>query len=150
MGFLLTDRTLFIAAVAPVASLQRRYAARVASPPISPSPNRATVWALCINAVTEQLIGNNMSQIIDNTAQNRFELPVEGYLATEHYNREGNVITLQHTEVPPELGGKGVGSTLVKAVLDRVRGQGLKVVAQCTFVKSWIDRHPDYADLLRG
>jgi predicted GNAT family acetyltransferase len=89
-----------------------------------------------------------MSDIIDNKAQHRFELEVEGHLATEHYRREGKVIVLVHTEVPPELSGKGVGSRLVKGVLDVVRAEGLKVVAECDFVKGWIGKHPDYADLL--
>jgi len=87
-------------------------------------------------------------KINNNTAQHRFELEVEGHLATAHYEREGNVFTFTHTEVPPELGGKGVGSTLVKGALDQVRAEGLKVVAQCPFVKAWIGKHAAYADLL--
>ncbi len=91
-----------------------------------------------------------MSELIDNKAQHRFELDVDGHLATEHYKRDGNVIVLEHTEVPPELSGKGVGSRLVKGVLDRIRAEGLKVVAECAFVKGWIDKHPAYADLLKN
>jgi len=59
------------------------------------------------------------------------------------------VITFVHTEVPAELGGQGVGSKLVKGALDQVRADGLKVVAQCPFVRGWIEKHPDYADLLK-
>ena len=91
-----------------------------------------------------------MSDIIDNRAQHRFEWDVDGHLATEHYKREAGVIALQHTEVPPELGGRGIGSKLVKGVLDQVRREGLKVIPQCDFVKSWIDKHPDYADLVQA
>ena len=74
-----------------------------------------------------------MSAIIDNKADHRFELEVEGHLATEHYKRDGNVITFEHTDVPKELGGKGVGSKLVQGALDQVRAAGLKVVPQCPF-----------------
>jgi len=91
-----------------------------------------------------------MSDVIDNKAHHRFELEVESHLATEHYKLDGNVITFEHTEVPPELGGKGVGSRLVQGALDQIRAEGLKVVAQCPFVKAWIGKHPDYADLLRA
>jgi predicted GNAT family acetyltransferase len=94
-------------------------------------------------------MADDMSDIIDNRARHRFELEVEGHLATEHYRRDGNVIIFEHTEVPPELAGKGVGSRLVKGALDEVRAEGLKVIAQCPFVKGWIDKHPDYADLLK-
>ena len=89
-----------------------------------------------------------MSAIIDNKADHRFELEVEGHLATEHYKRDGNVITFEHTDVPKELGGKGVGSKLVQGALDQVRTAGLKVIPQCPFVKAWIEKHADYQDLL--
>jgi predicted GNAT family acetyltransferase len=85
----------------------------------------------------------------NNTAKHRFELEVEGHLAATYYERSGNVITFVHTEVPPELGGKGVGSALVKGALDQVRAEGLQVVAQCPFVKAWIGKNPAYADLLK-
>jgi predicted GNAT family acetyltransferase len=87
-------------------------------------------------------------KIKNNMAQHRFELEVEGHLATAHYERDGNVITFMHTEVPAELGGKGIGSTLIKGALEQVRAQGLKVVAECPFVKAWIGKHAAYADLL--
>lgn len=91
-----------------------------------------------------------MSDVVDNRNEHRFELNVDGHIAAAYYKRAGNVITFNHTEVPAELGGKGIGSKLVKAALDQVRAVGLKVVAQCPFVKGWIDKHPDYADLLKA
>ena len=87
--------------------------------------------------------------IRDNTAQHRFELDADGGTAVMYYRLEPGVITLMHTEVPPELGGKGVGSQLIKGALDQVRAEGLKVIAQCPFVKAYIEKHPDYADLLK-
>jgi uncharacterized protein len=97
----------------------------------------------------EKLTGGNMNDVVDNKDEHRFELTVEGHLAAAYYQRADGVITFVHTEVPPELGGKGVGSNLVKGSLDRVRAEGLKVVAQCPFVKGWIDKHADYAGLLK-
>ena len=91
-----------------------------------------------------------MSDIVDNKAQHRFELVVEGHLAAAYYKVEGNVITFVHTEVPPELGGKGVGSKLVQGALDQVRSEGMKVIAECPFVKAWIGKHPEYKDLLKS
>lgn len=90
-----------------------------------------------------------MSAVIDNRAHHRFELEVEGHVATEHYKLDGNVITFAHTEVPTELGGKGVGSKLLQGALDQVRAAGLKLIPQCPFVKAWIDKHPDYQDLAK-
>jgi predicted GNAT family acetyltransferase len=53
-----------------------------------------------------------------------------------------------HTEVPKELEGRGIGSALVRGLLEIARAQGLKVQAVCPFVKAYLDRHPEYADLL--
>ena len=91
-----------------------------------------------------------MSDIVDNKPQHRFELVVEGHLAAAYYKLDGNVITFVHTEVPPELGGQGVGSRLVKGALDQVRALGWKVVAQCPFVRGYIEKHAEYQDLLRA
>ena len=91
-----------------------------------------------------------MTDIVDNKAQHRFELAVDGHIAAAYYELAGGVITFVHTEVPPELGGKGIGSKLAKGALDQVRTDGLKVIAQCPFVKAWIDKHPDYAELLKA
>ncbi|HLX15962.1 MAG TPA: GNAT family N-acetyltransferase [Bradyrhizobium sp.] len=90
-----------------------------------------------------------MTDVINNRAHHRFELTVDGHLAATYYKIAGDVITFIHTEVPPELGGKGVGSKLIKGALDQVRGEGLKVVAQCEFVKAYIAKHAEYADLLK-
>ena len=90
-----------------------------------------------------------MSDVINNKAHHRYELEVEGHLAATYYTLEGDVLTFVHTEVPPELGGKGIGSKLVKGALDQVRAAGLKVVAQCPFVRAWIEKHADYQDLLK-
>jgi uncharacterized protein len=90
-----------------------------------------------------------MSDVINNKAHHRFELEMDGHLAIEHYTLDGNVITFEHTEVPKELGGKGVGSKLVQGALDQVRAAGLTLIPQCPFVKAWIDKHPDYADLVK-
>ena len=88
--------------------------------------------------------------VIDNTADHRFELVVGGHLAAAYYRRDGDVITFVHTEVPPELGGQGVGSRLVAGALDQVRAKGWKVIADCPFVKSYIGKHAEYQDLLQA
>jgi hypothetical protein len=89
-----------------------------------------------------------MSEILNNRARHRYELTADGHIAATYYEIAGNVITLEHTEVPAELGGKGIGSKLVKGALDQVRADGLKVIAKCPFVKAYIEKHGDYADML--
>jgi predicted GNAT family acetyltransferase len=85
----------------------------------------------------------------DNPAENRYELIVDGHLAGTYYKLSDGVITFVHTEVPKELGGRGIGSQLVKGALDDVRARNLKVVAQCPFVAGYIGKHADYSDLMK-
>ena len=91
-----------------------------------------------------------MADVVNNPTHYRYELVVEGHLAATYYSVADGVITFIHTEVPAELGGKGVGSQLIKGALDQVRAEGLKVIPQCPFAKAYIDKHPEYADLLKG
>ena len=67
-----------------------------------------------------------MTDVVNNKVHHRYELAVDGHLAATYYKISGDVITFVHTEVPPELGGKGIGSKLVKGALDQVRSEGLK------------------------
>jgi hypothetical protein len=50
-----------------------------------------------------------------------------------------------HTEVPKELEGRGIGSTLVRGALELAKGQGLTIKARCPFVATYIRKHPDLA-----
>lgn len=87
------------------------------------------------------------NNVRDNTERRRFELDAGGHIAFSEYSRDGGVLTVMHTEVPPVLNGKGIGSALVRGLLDIARAQGLKVVPKCPFVSGYIDKHPEYADL---
>jgi predicted GNAT family acetyltransferase len=91
-----------------------------------------------------------MSEVVNNKARDRYELVVDGHMAATYYELADHVITFVHTEVAPELGGKGIGSKLVKGALDQVRAEGLKVIARCPFVKAYIDKHAEFADLVKG
>ena len=84
----------------------------------------------------------------DNEDRSRFELDVEGAIAFVAYRKSPGAITLVHTVVPPELGGKGVGSKLARATLDAVRAQGLKLTVECEFIQGYMSKHPEYNDLL--
>jgi predicted GNAT family acetyltransferase len=64
------------------------------------------------------------------------------------YQHRGSTLVMTHTEVDQDSGRSGLGGTLVRGALDDVRSQGFKVVPLCPFVRGWIDRHPDYADLV--
>ena len=85
----------------------------------------------------------------DNPERHRFELGADGHVAFSNYKRDGSTITIMHTKVPAALNGRGIGSALVRGMLDIARAQRLNVVPLCPFVKAYIGKHPEYADLLR-
>ncbi len=90
-----------------------------------------------------------MSEVRDNPARSRFEMASGGAVAFVEYERAGGGrIALLHTEVPEALSGQGVGSRLVRGVLDRIRADGLKVVPRCEFVAAYVERHPEYRDMV--
>jgi predicted GNAT family acetyltransferase len=85
----------------------------------------------------------------DNPGESRYELLLDNHLVGEIlYRLSPDAVVLLHTEVLPSLEGKGLGARLVAGALDDVRARGLHVVAVCPFVRSYIRRHPDYADLV--
>jgi uncharacterized protein len=90
-------------------------------------------------------------EVRDASDQHRYEAVsgevVAGFI---EYRDANGSRTLRHTEVSDDFEGKGIGSTLAKAALDDIRAKGLKVRPVCPFVAGWLDRHPDYADLVAG
>ncbi len=89
-------------------------------------------------------------EITHDHAGNRFVLSVDGQPAGEaHYTLSGDVAAFDHTEVPPEFGGRGIAGRLVQHAMDAVRAAGeWKVRPTCPYVKHWFSQHPDYSDLL--
>ncbi|MDO5769575.1 MAG: GNAT family N-acetyltransferase [Psychrobacter sp.] len=87
--------------------------------------------------------------ITHNPSANRFETTIDGHTGYISYQSKGDTLVYDHTIVPSELGGQGIGSALVKHALDYARQQGKKVVPQCSFVASYIDKHEQYQDLLK-
>ena len=79
----------------------------------------------------------------------RYEI-VEGdrVLGIAAYHHRGSTLVFTHTEVDEHSEHSGLGGTLVRAALDDVRSQGATIVPLCPFVRGWIERHPDYADLV--
>lgn len=83
--------------------------------------------------------------VVLNDDLSRFELIVDGHTAFITFTRDGDTMILEHTEVPEELGGKGVGSRIVRGALDYIEANHLSLVPHCAFVKSYLERHPDDA-----
>ena len=85
--------------------------------------------------------------VTHNEAESQFEAKVDGKVSVAAYNLDGDTITFTHTNVPEELGGRGIAQKMVTAGLDYARSKGLKVVPQCSYVKRFMEKHSEYNDL---
>jgi len=88
-------------------------------------------------------------QVENNRQAQRFEVHADGALAVAEYELEPGTITFTHTKVPPELSGRGIANRLAEAGLGWAREQRLRVVPHCAFIASYIERHPEYAELTK-
>jgi predicted GNAT family acetyltransferase len=88
------------------------------------------------------------TRVENNADASRYELFVDDELAAiADYRLTGDVVVFPHTEVRPELRGRGLGEVLVKEALDDVRSSGRTVHATCWFVAEFIENNPEYRDL---
>jgi predicted GNAT family acetyltransferase/glutaredoxin len=87
--------------------------------------------------------------VVNDSGANRYELLLDGRrIGLLAYHRRKNRIALTHTEVNAACEGRGFGSRLAAAALDDAREQGLAVVPLCPFIAGYIERHPEYRDLV--
>ena len=91
---------------------------------------------------------SDTSAVSHDPARGRFELRTDAGTAVLAYDRRGDVLEMMHTEVPRAAEGQGYGATLAEAALDFARRDGARVIPSCPFVAAFIERHPDYADLV--
>lgn len=83
-----------------------------------------------------------------NTDERRFEAEIEGELALTEYHRNNELMVFTRTFVPEDLRHEGVAARIVKVALDYARERGYRVEPQCSYVADWIERHPDYQELV--
>ncbi|MDH2428814.1 GNAT family N-acetyltransferase [Sphaerisporangium sp. TRM90804] len=87
--------------------------------------------------------------VVDNADASRYEVTVDGRLAGfADYRRKPGKLVITHTEIDDEFEGRGLGSRLVRGALDGAREAGVHVVPLCPFVARYVEKHPEYADLI--
>ena len=87
--------------------------------------------------------------VVDVPERGRFEVRIgDRVVGLASYHVENGLMTLPHTEVDPSMGGRGLGKALVSAVLDAARERGLHVLPYCSFVRHYIQQHPETLDLV--
>jgi NAD+ kinase len=89
------------------------------------------------------------ASVVDNFEERRYELLLGGEVAgVLHYRRHGERIELMHTEIEQSFEGRGLGGRLASAALQDARSRATPVVVTCPFVSGYLQRHPEFADLV--
>jgi predicted GNAT family acetyltransferase len=86
--------------------------------------------------------------IYNNEPRQQFQTQVDGQLASLEYRLHEGTMVLMHTEVPPALGGRGIGSALAEYALNYARTHHLPVKIYCPFVAAYVRRHPEHQDII--
>ena len=86
-----------------------------------------------------------LPQVRDDPGHNRFVLELDGHVGELQYLTQPGRLILVHTEVPEELGGRGVGGALVRAAVERARTEQRTIVPWCPFARRWLQQHEDVA-----
>lgn len=89
-----------------------------------------------------------VNDVRNNETESRFECTVDGKVSVIEYESSPGKIIFTHTEVPEELSGRGIAKDMVVAALKHARDKKLRVVPLCSYVATYIERHPEYADLV--
>jgi len=89
-----------------------------------------------------------MSDIIDNSARNRFELSRDDHIAYADYHLNDQVLNIDYVFAPPELRGTGAAGDLMKGIVAHARATGLKLHPICGYAAAWLQRAKDTHDLL--
>lgn len=92
---------------------------------------------------------SNSYELIDNTRLRQYEFRIGELTPRIEYEiSESGLIYLNHTEVPPELEGRGIASALVLAALEDIERRGMRLIPTCPYVASYIRRHPQWERLV--
>jgi NAD+ kinase len=87
--------------------------------------------------------------VVDSFEQNRYEVLLGGEVAgVLHYRRRGGVVDLTHTEIDQAFEGRGLAGRLATAAFTDARNRSTPVRVTCPFITGWLDRHPEYSDLI--
>lgn len=87
-------------------------------------------------------------QIEHNQKSSRFEAHVDGQLCVAEYRLTAGIMQMTHTLVPPSLEGRGIAAQLVRAALAYAQAEGLRIDPVCSYVRAYMQRHPETASLL--
>lgn len=89
------------------------------------------------------------TEVRDNRDAKRFEIHVDGELAGfAQYKPGEGTVAITHTEIDDAYAGQGLAKVLAGDTLDELRSRGVGVLPFCPFFRGYIQKNPDYLDLV--
>lgn len=105
---------------------------------------RGSFYAYAFHDALESIMSHDIRHL---STAHRFETTVDGFTCELDYQLQDRIMTITHTGVPDEVGGRGIAGELVRAAFETARSEGWKVVPACSYARIWVERHPEYAAL---
>lgn len=83
----------------------------------------------------------------------RFTISVDGTQAgftefIDHTTDSGSQRIFPHTEIDEAFGGRGLATILVAEAVESTRAAGLRIVPVCSMVAGYLDKHPEFNDMV--
>jgi predicted GNAT family acetyltransferase len=97
-------------------------------------------------AIMKTVSSDSAVHVSHDASQHRFEVRADDYVAFLAYERRDGRLVVTHTEVPSNLGGRGIGGQLVQAAVAFAKQEQLRVVPLCPFARTYLRRHPELAE----
>ena len=94
--------------------------------------------------MTERSAERLAAAVTDQPQRLRYELQVDDELAFIDYRKSAGVVAMLHAQVPPQFGGRGVGTALVRGALRLARAESLQIQPICGFIAATMRRHPEW------
>jgi len=71
-----------------------------------------------------------------------------GKYAYLKYRSEGGIMYIDATFTPKEYRGHGLAAKLMKVVIEYARKNGSKIMPNCSYAKSYFNKHPEYRGIV--
>jgi len=90
-----------------------------------------------------------MNEVQHDTEEHKFYIEVKGSEAhMSYYYKDPSRVVYSHTYVPPELRGGGLAGKVVRTALEWARTQNLEVLPTCSYVVKFVQKHPEFQDIV--
>ena len=80
--------------------------------------------------------------VINNTAENRYELETAGHLSVADYHLSGTTLSITHVGVPEALRGQGIAAKVMEGVVADAKERRLTIMPVCSYAAAYLKRNP--------